>query len=146
MSIEEKRAKLEESKKYHDENASQIRFDANIPKTVIFPANWLELIDYRSKEFDDKDNPGQKKSVTYTVYKVYNPNAQDTKTLRILEASASLNSEITAFLEMALEQGWNGASIAKITKVVKGSSNYASWSVRGDKITDDQLKELKILQ
>jgi len=146
MSIEEKREALNKSKTYHDENADQIRFDANIPKTVIFPANWNEMLDYKNREFDDQKNPGEKKSVTYTIYKVHNPNSQDAKKLRILEASASLNSEISAFLEMALESGWNGASIAKITKQVKGSSNFATWSVRGDKIEDQQLRELKIIE
>ena len=145
MSIEEKRQKMEEAKKYHEENAETIRFDANIPKTVVFPANWHELLEYKTREFDDPKNPGEKKSVTYTIYKVYNPNAQDTKKLRKLEASSALSGEISIWLEMGMDQGWNGASMAQITKMVKGSSNYAKWSVKGDKVSDEQLKELKII-
>ncbi len=146
MSLEEKKAALQKSKTYHAENSDFIKFDPNIPKTVIFPANWHEMISYRDKEFDDKKNPGQKKIVTYTVYKVYNPNSQDTKRLRTLEASGGLSEEISTFLDLAIEQAYDGASIAKITKVQKGSSEYARWTVQGDRISNEQLKELKIIE
>lgn len=146
MSIEDKREKIQEARKYHDENSEKIRFDANVPKTIVFPANWNETVSFVNRQFDDQKNPGEKKTVTYTIYKVHNPNAQDTKTLRTLEASSALNEEINKFLDMANDQGWEGASMATITKVQKGNSSYSSWTVKGDKCTEETLRELRITE
>jgi DNA uptake protein ComE-like DNA-binding protein len=141
--LEEKKAALYASKSYHDENSDKIRFDANIPKTVIFPSDWAKHLSNLTREYDDENNPGQKKSVTYTVYKVYNPNAADAKKLRTIEASAKLDEQISQFLEAGLEQGWDGACIAKIKKIQKGSSKNVTWSVQGDKFDESKLEEVK---
>lgn len=145
-SLEEKKQALLQSKKYHDENSEEIRFDPNVSKTVIFPADWNKHLSYKDREYDDQNNPGQKRLVTYTVYKVWNPNAQDTKKLRSLSATSALNDEISNFLGMSLEQDWVGATIAKITKNQKGNSKSVKWSVQGDRCSDDKLRELRIIE
>lgn len=138
-SLEAKKQALFASKAYHDENADKIRFDPNVSKTVVFPSDWQKYLGSITKEFDDPKNPDQKKSVTYTTYKIYNPNAADAKKLRVLEASAALDAQISKFLEIALEQDYDGACIAKITKIQKGSSQNITWSVQGDRFDESKI-------
>jgi hypothetical protein len=144
MSVQDKLDALSKTKSYHDENSDKIRFDPNVPKTVVFPSNWDEYLSNIDKEFDDKDNPGQKKTVTYTVYKVYNPNSANAKKLRTIEASAALDAQIGKFLGMALEQGYSGACIAKIEKIQKGSSQNITWSVQGDRFDETKLDQTEV--
>jgi len=139
MTIEEKMETLRKSKEYHDENTPFIRIDANVPKTVVFPSNWSELITYKQKEFEDEKDPEKKRMATYTCYKVYNPNSANAKLLRDLDASAALDVQISKFLEMSLEQGYGGACIAKITKIQKGNSRNVTWSVQGDKFDESKI-------
>lgn len=144
--IDQKKQALLKSKEYHDENTQFIRIDANVPKTVVFPANWSDLITYKEKEFPDENDPEKKRTATYTCYKVHNPNSANPKVLRDLDASASLDAQIGEFLNMSLEQGVEGAILAKIVKKQKGNSRNVTWSVQGDKLNDDQLKELRIIE
>ena len=146
MSIEDKQKAIERSKQFHDENSNVITFSANITRAVIFPADWHRHLEYKTREFDDRDNPGEKRTVTYTIYKVWNPNAQDAKTLRKISASSALNDEISKFLDMANNKGWNGACMARITKMQKGNSTFSSWSVLGEECTEEQLRELRIIE
>jgi len=123
--LEDKKKQLEASKQFHEENADRIRFDANIPKTVVFPANWNELVKQEERSFDDK-------TVTYTIYQVFNPNSDDPTKLRTLSATESLNAEICSILNDAIEQGWEGAVIANIVKEMKGQQ-FGKWKVRANK-------------
>jgi len=129
--LEDKRKQLEASKQFHEENADRIRFDANIPKTVVFPANWNELVKEEERTFTD-GKTGDDKTVTYTVYQVFNPNSDDPTKLRTLSATESLNAEICSVLNDAIEQGWEGAVIANIVKEMKGQQ-FGKWKVRANK-------------
>ena len=129
MSIEDKRKLLKEGSDFNRDNAENIRFDPNIPVTVILPEDWIKDFKQEPKTATDKD--GNERQYVTSLFKVKNPNAADPQKLRTLRASESLYDEINTVIEGALESGYNGDLIMRIEKKVTGGNTYGKWSVQG---------------
>jgi len=127
LSIDDKKATLKKGAEYNRANATKIRFDPNIPVTVIFPEDWHKHFKQETRE--SRDNPEE--TYVANVFEVKNPNSEDPERWQVLEASEKLYSEISTILEQSIEQSWNGPIIAKITKKVTGGNPYGQWSVQG---------------
>jgi hypothetical protein len=129
MSLEEKKAALKKGSDFNRDNAENIRFDPNIPVTVILPADWIK--DFKQDTRTTTDSDGNEREYVVSLFKVMNPNAADPKRLRTIKASESLYSEINTVIESALELGWEGPIIMRIEKKVTGGNTYGKWSVQG---------------
>ena len=128
---------LQKGKEFNKENSENIRFDPNVPVTVVFPSDWH--LHFKQEVKESRDN----KDETYvqSTFQVMNPNSTDPKKLRTLKASEALYDAIAKVLEESIEQGYEGSIIMKITKEMKGGNQYGTWSVQGKKINLDGTVE-----
>ena len=138
MSVEDKKKLLKQGSDFNRDNAEYIKFDPNIPVTVILPPDWIKDFKQEPRTFIDRD--GNEKEQVYSHFKVMNPNAADPKKLRSLKATESLYSELNTVIEAALETGWNGPIMLRIEKKVSGAS-FGKWSVQGKEYKEGGVQE-----
>lgn len=141
MSLDEKRALLKKGSEFNRDNAENIRFDPNIPVTVILPAEWHKEFKQESRTATDKD--GKERQYVTSIFKVRNPNAADPQRLRTLRASEALYEEMNTVIGGALETGWNGDLIMRIEKEVTGGNTYGKWSVQGREFKEEEARKIR---
>ena len=129
MSLDEKRALLKKGSDFNRDNAESIRFDPNIPVSVILPGDWIKDFKQETRTTTDKD--GTVRQYAISRFKVRNPSAADPHKLRTLTASQALYDEINAVIDGSLEKEWNGDIIMRIEKKLTGGNPYGKWSVQG---------------
>lgn len=139
MSIEDKKAALKKGTEFNRDNAEYIRFDPNIPVTVILPADWIK--DFKQEPKTSQNADGSDRDYVVSYFKVKNPNAADPEKLRSLKASEALYAEMNTVIEGALATDWNGPIIMRIEKKVTGGNTYGKWSVQGKEYKQEEVKE-----
>jgi hypothetical protein len=137
MALEDKKALLKKGADFNRENSENIRFNPNIPVTVVFTEDWHKH--FKQETQQRQDNP-EEEYVT-NLFMVQNPNSEDPTRLRRLRASQKLYEQISDVLQASMEQGWNGPVIMKITKKVTGGNQYGTWSVHADKFQEGNNKK-----
>jgi hypothetical protein len=136
MSLDEKRALLKKGSDFNRENAEYIRFDPNIPVTVILPADWVKHFKQEARVVTEKN--GSERQYVISFFKVRNPNAEDPHKLRTLKASPALYEEISAVISETLEKGWDGDIIMRIEKKMTGGNPYGKCSVQGGEFKEGE--------
>jgi hypothetical protein len=132
MSIQEKLDTIKRAREFNMQNMSNIRFDANIPITIILPSDWTSKFKQQVEKGVNADGSEYTRNVTILYVKL--PNSVDPEQLRPMKCSEALWAEISTVVEEAVDrEGWEGDIIMIITKVMKGNKKFPSWSVKGDK-------------